>query len=352
MELLTVNAGRVREARLHDRDYLVVPLRLIVPGVLPGSKGRLLYPPEEVVRNVSSWNGMPLVGYHPVKDGVHRSARSPDVLAESWLGTVYNAKSGPNSSLDAEGWFDVLAVEKFDKRLQPAIRILPRLRRSEPIELSTGLFTDNDWKAGVANGREYDGVARNYRPDHVAVLPDEVGACSVRDGCGVLVNRRNPMGPNGDWLVANCDCMKGAEERKLLESFSDDQLGRLRALVENALKPKTEQDWLASAPPRIVKLVQSAEAVEKRERDALVQKLNAVVANAKHQGKKAAIVARMRPESTLEELNDLYALVGDSEQPRPEPIYNGAVGGPTDNAAVVGDEDDILPLPASLYGGD
>jgi hypothetical protein len=34
-------------------------------------------------------------------------------------------------------------------------------------------------------------VARNYRPDHLAVLPDQRGACSLTDGCGVMVNTKH-----------------------------------------------------------------------------------------------------------------------------------------------------------------
>ena len=40
-------------------------------------------------------------------------------------------------------------------------------------------------------GKSYTYIAKNYRPDHLAVLPDNSGACSISDGCGVLVNQRN-----------------------------------------------------------------------------------------------------------------------------------------------------------------
>src|SRR5690606_13771547 len=31
----------------------------------------------------------------------------------------------------------------------------------------------------------YHSVARDYKPDHIAILPDRIGACSIADGCGV-----------------------------------------------------------------------------------------------------------------------------------------------------------------------
>lgn len=54
------------------------------------------------------------------------------------------------------------------------------------VELSTGLFTDNEVEAGTWNGEDFVAIARNYRPDHLAILPDKVGACSIKDGAGLL----------------------------------------------------------------------------------------------------------------------------------------------------------------------
>jgi hypothetical protein len=41
---------------------------------------------------------------------------------------------------------------------------------------------------GVYNGIPYDAIVRNILPDHLAILPDEVGAYSVADGGGLLRN--------------------------------------------------------------------------------------------------------------------------------------------------------------------
>lgn len=175
-------AAKVRQETLNGRHYLVAPLSLIVPGVLNGSRGPLFYPPEEVAKNPQAWNGMPIVVNHPRDpNGTPVSARDPEVLQQWGIGHVYRARV--NNRLIAEGWFDI----EHTRRVEP--RILANLLASRPIELSTGLFTDNDEAEGTFNGRAYTHIARNYRPDHLAVLPDEVGACSLQDGCGVLVNK-------------------------------------------------------------------------------------------------------------------------------------------------------------------
>ncbi len=179
----------VRKERWNGREYLVAPSTLIVPGVLDGSEGPLLYPPDEVVRNISDWNGMPLVAYHPMdEEGNPLSARDPSVLENQGIGYVFRANIKDNSALAIESWFDVEKTKSFDENLSPEIRILPKLLANKPIELSTGLYTENSPadEGSTWNGVAYKFVARNYKPDHVAILPDEKGACSIENGCGVL----------------------------------------------------------------------------------------------------------------------------------------------------------------------
>jgi hypothetical protein len=186
IQRLTVNfSGRVRRDVMRGRAYLVAPMTLINPGVLNGSKGPLLYPPDEIAKNPGQWNGVPITVYHPHRLGQPVSAAEPGVLDAQGVGEVRNATS--NGKLRAEGWFDVAKI----RRVNPVI--YRRLLANEQIELSTGLYTDNVDQSGTFNGRQYVAVARNYRPDHLAILPDQVGACSVSDGCGVLVNKENTM---------------------------------------------------------------------------------------------------------------------------------------------------------------
>ena len=192
-ERVTVNIlGRTRRATLNGREHIVAPLSMIVEGVLNGSKGSLFYPADEIGKNPSQWNGVPLVAYHPTRMGQPVSARDPDVLNESGLGVVLKSRFDSQSSrLLAEGWFDVDAVRNYDKKLPPDARMLPRLEASQAIELSTGLFTRNEKASEGANhrGRYYSHIARDYSPDHLAVLPDQRGACSLQDGCGVMINK-------------------------------------------------------------------------------------------------------------------------------------------------------------------
>ncbi len=187
MESILANlVGRSRRTVLRGREQIIVPMTMIVPGVLNGSKGPLYYPPDEIAKTADAWNGMPLVVYHPQSNGQHVSARTPAILEKQQVGRVFNATITEDGKLKADGWFDVENTRHIDDR------VLTSLLQSKPIELSTGLFTDNEPAENDANydGQPYSFVARNYRPDHLAILPDQKGACSLSDGCGVLVNKK------------------------------------------------------------------------------------------------------------------------------------------------------------------
>ncbi len=253
MEALLGNllSSRVRREVRNGREYLVAPMTLIVPGVLNGSKGALYYPPEEVAKDPTVWNGMPIVVYHPLaKDGSPLSARDPAVLDRAQVGEVFNARVSKNGRLIADGWFSVKDTERVDNR------VLQALKAGKKIELSTGLFTDNEAAPQNAafNNRAYSYIARNYRPDHLAILPDQTGACSVSDGCGVNVNKRNgaprrkTLNAKGDntmakklsdkqreaivnGLIAN-ECCWEEEDREMLQGLSDNRLLQFRQQAE------------------------------------------------------------------------------------------------------------------------
>jgi hypothetical protein len=190
LETLTANlAGRPRQEEWNGRQYLVVPLTMLVPGVLPGSKGPLLYPPDEVRKSPEDWNHIPIVVYHPMKDGKPVSARSPSILSKHGIGVVFHARTDGKDILKSEGWLDVEATRRVDKSVLDSVQL------GKPLELSTGLFVDDEPapEGAIFNdhrgSRKYVGIARNYKPDHLAILPSGKGACSLADGCGVLINR-------------------------------------------------------------------------------------------------------------------------------------------------------------------
>ncbi len=204
--------GKAERRFAEGKWWLVAPLTTIpADGILNGSKGPGFYPSAETQATVGAWDGMPLTAYHPMDEGGrHTSAGHPGVLDRQGIGIVRD--SVWNGKLQHKGWFD----EERTRQVNPTI--YHNLVHRIPIETSTGLYTDNEVapKGSNHNGRPYTWTARNYRPDHIAVLPDQVGACSLNDGCGVLVNVAgntshstlvtNQAVVMDHWVENSCDC--------------------------------------------------------------------------------------------------------------------------------------------------
>lgn len=402
METLVANlTGKTRRVNRNGREYVIAPVSMIVPGVLNGSQGPILYTAEENVRSVDAWNGMPLVVYHPKgSDEKPVSARSPEILDEHGVGEIFNSRTGDKGELLAEAWFDVDNVRRVDTR------VMSLLEKNDPFELSTGLNFD---RVPVANGTEYNGtpynlVARNYRPDHLAILPDQKGACSVDDGCGVLVNQKQieeivmakmtevDRNKVVDGLIAN-DCCWEEADREVLNSLTDEKLGlwkeqaekdQSRELVVNAAQkgfedkggnthtfnaekneweskmktpepekklevvdnertgvvaPQTAEEWMKTAPQEIQNTLLHAQGIEAREKALLIDRF---VTNAAE--KDAA--KKMLGDKSLNELQGLLSLI-PQETPQPEQTLPSYLGQsvPAFNAQPEFDEKDVLTLP-------
>lgn len=173
----------VRRETRDGRNYLVVPVVMMVEGVHSGSHGPLLHTIDELGRYPQSWDGRPVVIRHPQVNGVYVSANSPEILDLYAVGQIYNTHTN-GTKLMAEAWLEVNKLQSISPETYQ------KLEDHEVIEVSIGVFTDDEQTSGAWNGEPYTMIARNHRPDHLALLPDEIGACSVEDGCGVRVNNK------------------------------------------------------------------------------------------------------------------------------------------------------------------
>jgi hypothetical protein len=149
-----------------------------------------LVPAEEISRFVDAWNGIPLPLGHPRVNDLAVSANTPEYVEQS-LGRFWNARF-EHDRLQGELWVD---VERCTRLGGDALAVLERLRAGQPLEVSTAYWAyPPDDTAGIHNGRAYIGIHRNLRPDHLALLPNDVGACCWSDGCGAP--RVNAQGPS------------------------------------------------------------------------------------------------------------------------------------------------------------
>lgn len=175
---LNAHAG-ARTELLEGREHWVVPMVMMTEGVWNGSHGSMLYRAEELSKSSSRWNHKPIVVYHPTT-----TAADPAILNTRKIGVVLRTRW--DGKQRAEAWIDKQRAAAVDARVVQAI-----LNR-EKMEVSTGLFVDRkDVPENTFNGRSYAAEAVNHSPDHLAILPDQLGACSIADGAGLFqLNRR------------------------------------------------------------------------------------------------------------------------------------------------------------------
>ena len=166
----------------NEKPHLVVPVVMMVEGVHNGSQGALFHSIDELGKFPESWNGIPVVIYHPESEGMAVSANSPEIIDKMTVGRVYNTQVD-GKRLKAEVWLDE------DKLNTVSEKTLNDVNDTKEVEVSLGMFTENEMIAGDYNGEKYVGIAHNHRPDHLAILPDQIGACSCADGCGLGANQ-------------------------------------------------------------------------------------------------------------------------------------------------------------------
>jgi len=207
----------VRQDTMEGREWTVVPTQMITEGVHNGSDGPILYPAEELAKLPSAWNHMPVVVYHPTVNGVSVSARTPDQITSRKIGVLMNTEwDSENKKLGSETWLDPNRIAAIDDRVAKAIE------NKEMMEVSTGLFMELDKTPGEWNGEQYDAIAHNLQPDHLALLPDQKGACSIDDGAG--------------FLRVNEEC------RKLV--VNEMSHGETRSLLSSALREGNSDAWI------------------------------------------------------------------------------------------------------------
>lgn len=225
----------IRYETLQGRRYLVAPMAMITEGVHNGSGGPLLYRETELRKAVPAWNMKPIVVYHPAINGQGVSACDPDILEKQQVGMVMHSR-WDKGKLRAEAWIEEDRAAVVDNR------VLDALTSNKMMEVSTGLFTDSQGGGGEWAGKIYNAEAVNHQPDHLALLPDQVGACSIADGAGLLQMNEAAAASGVDitgLLVREMDTLRRMVGNAL--SYSD-----IHSTLSSQLRQKmeTEEIWL------------------------------------------------------------------------------------------------------------
>lgn len=190
LQTLTFNAGGTAvEETIDGRVYLVTNGVMLTEGVHEGTSGKLYYPDEELAKNPSKWDKIPITSGHP-RDGTTllTANNNKPVLDQFGLGFI-DGTSYSDKKLRTRLYFDK------EKTQQVEPRIVLALNAGAPFEGSTGVLLDIEDKKGTFNGVPFTGVARNYNGDHYAALMDTKGACDLKKGCGCNVANEATVQP-------------------------------------------------------------------------------------------------------------------------------------------------------------
>ncbi|WP_347558566.1 DUF2213 domain-containing protein [Robbsia sp. KACC 23696] len=167
--------GRMRVEVCHISKAMVCPYRgneipeFETLGFDPDRIYMLLRDPEELAKSVPTWNGLPLLDEHIA---------------------VSAADHQPNSVVGATGTHAAFVAPYLDNSLVIwARRAIRGVETGEQQELSCAYYYRADMTPGTYEGVAYDGVMRDIRGNHVALVP------KGRAGPDVLVaDSLNPFG--------------------------------------------------------------------------------------------------------------------------------------------------------------
>jgi hypothetical protein len=236
-ELISVNTNQSEysaQTRVHQgRNHLVVPVTMMVEGVHHGSAGPVLHLATELGKFPESWNGIPIIIDHPRVEGQNISANAPDVIDERSVGRVYHTHMN-GSKLRSEAWLD----EDKLRQLSPTAH--EHIQNGLPLEVSVGVFTEDEIVDGDWNGETYEAIARNLRPDHLALLPGGIGACSWNDGCGVRTNSKKEGG--NDVTADETKTLKLQNIQSIIENNTDQGYKTVVNAAQNKLDAMDNQD--------------------------------------------------------------------------------------------------------------
>lgn len=224
---IRAQAGEAVQREFLGKTHTVVPLVALVEGVIQGVNAPTpeFVSAEAMAKTVQGWNGRPVVIDHPRVNGELVSANLPEVLETELVGQIFNARVD-DGKLKMEAWIDNSreGVERINSTLE-------KVKAGEMVELSTGFFADVVQSTGKFEGEDFSALLTNIVPDHLAILSEGVGACSIADGCGA--NRVNEVGKE-------CSC-KGGDKDEAPTVALDKESKSLLEKVASFFSPRSNR---------------------------------------------------------------------------------------------------------------
>ena len=160
-----------------ERDLLFMRGIIIQEGIL----NQIFYD-WEVIKNESIWSSAPVTVGHPMDNNNQPiSFHDPRNLPNQSIGQMFYSKALPLTR-QIEGYL-YLEIPKL--KAMGINGILENTNSQNQVSISTGLIGMKIPNQGDYNGETYGFLINNIQIDHLAILINHDGACSLNDGCGV-----------------------------------------------------------------------------------------------------------------------------------------------------------------------
>lgn len=193
--LSQIDGSLARRVKEDGREFLVVPVVAVREKVLRCAnchpEGEFL-PASEIEESLVAWEGRPVTMDHPKQGDEFVTANSVEALRRYKVGRFHTVHMD-GVALKGEMWLDTSRA----RHVLGGSQAVKRLEANELVEVSTAYFGDREKKKGRHEGESYAFVQRRVLPDHLAILLNDRGACSIEDGCGApRLNREGEPGVN------------------------------------------------------------------------------------------------------------------------------------------------------------
>src|ERR1017187_841790 len=160
------------------REHLVIPTVALMEGVIHAvnAEHAEFVSQAALAASVDKWNGHPVVLGHPTRNGKQISAHGTDTPA---IGFIRRANMN-GTRLGHEILVDPARMKELGHGA-----LADDLRAGKGGEVSVGAFVQTRAATGEHRGKRYAGEWATIGPDHLALLPGGIGACSNAMGCGL-----------------------------------------------------------------------------------------------------------------------------------------------------------------------
>jgi len=178
-----------------DKVTHIVPAIIIGEAVLLGVGYEYpeLVSRQMIINFAHKWNDIPVVIYH-----TWDSAKELETIEASLVGRIYKPEILMNEEDDdfeepIRLLVELHINEAWLLKQKKGKDTLDRILRGEMIEVSSGYYLTKFLRqSGKFNDKDFGGIQEDADPDHLAILPDQIGAYSI--GMGGGLNRMNQEG--------------------------------------------------------------------------------------------------------------------------------------------------------------